>query len=94
LTPLQKQKLYQLRIPDKQLGTGPSSQSRRGVTTDGATVASTNTSGAKRANNDSRGDTKGNDDQTAKSRNRNMSPVAGRQRTGSAKAQKMDKADD
>ena len=93
LTPLQKQKLYQLRNPDKQLGTGPSRQSRRGGT-DGATVASTNTSGAKRANNDSRGDTDGDDDQTAKSRNRDMSPVAGRQRTGSAKAQKMDKADD
>ena len=93
LTPLQKQKLYQLRNPGKQLGTGPSRQSRRGGT-DGATVASTNTSGAKRANNDSRGDTDGDDDQTAKSRNRDMSPVAGRQRTGSAKAQKMDKADD
>ena len=94
LTPLQKQKLYQLCNPDKQLGIGPSCQSRRGGTTDGATVASTNTSGAKHANNDSRGDTKGGDNQTTRSRNRDMSPVAGHQRTGSAKAQKMDKVDD
>jgi hypothetical protein len=94
LTPLQKQKLYQLRNPDKQLGTGPSRQSGRGGTTDGATVASTNTSGAKRANNDSRGDTEGGDNQTTRSRNRDMSLVAGRQRTGSAKVQKMDKVDD
>jgi hypothetical protein len=94
LTPLQKQKLYQLRYPDKQLGTDPSRQSHRGGTTDGATVASTNTSEAKRANNDSRGDTEGEDNQTIKSRNRDMSTVAGCQRTGSAKAQKMDKADD
>ncbi len=94
LTPLQKQKLYQLRNPDKQLGTGPSRQSCRGGTTDGATVASTNTSGAKRANDDSRGDNEGGDVQTNRSRNHDMSPVAGRQRTGNAKAQKMDKVDD
>jgi hypothetical protein len=96
LTPLQKQKLYQLHNPDKQLGTGPTRQSRRGGHNDSASIASTNTSGMKCNKDDSRRDTEGENDQNQNSwgRNRDMSPVAGRQRTGSAKAQKMDKKDE
>ena len=96
LTPLQKQKLYQLRNPDKQLGTRPTRQSRRGGHNDSAPIASTNTSGTKRNKDDSRGNTEGEDDQNQNSwgRNRDMSPVVGRQHTGSGKALKMDKKDE
>jgi hypothetical protein len=93
LTPLQQQKLYQMRHPDKPLGTGSTRQSRRGGHNDSASIASTNTSGTKRTNDDSRGDTEGGDnqDQNNWGRNRDMSPVAGHQRT---KVQKIDKKDE
>ncbi len=58
--------------------------------------ASTNTSGTKRTNDVSHGNTEGGEDQNQNnwSRNRDMSPVAGRQRTRGAKAQKIDKKDE
>ena len=91
LTPLQQQKLYQLRHPDQKLGTGPTRQSRKGGTSDSASIASTNTS-SKRTHEDSRTDTEGggDQDQTTWGRNRDMSPVAGRQRN----KQKTDKKDE
>ena len=93
LTPLQKQKFYQLHNPDKQLGTGPTRQSCRGGHSDSASIASTNTSGMKRNKDGSRGNTEGGDDQNQNNwgHNHDMSSVAGRQCIGSAKAQKMDK---
>ncbi len=91
LTPLQQQKLYQLRHTDQKLGTGPTRQSCRGGTSDSASIASTNTS-AKRTHEDSCGDTEEGDDQdqTTWGHNCDMSPVAGRQRT----KQKTNKKDE
>jgi len=91
LTPLQQQKLFTLRYPDKKLGTGPTRQSRGVGKSDSALIASTNTS-AKRTHEDSRGDSEGGDDQdkTTWGRNRDQSPIAGRQRT----KQKTDKKDE
>ena len=87
LTPLQQQKLFTLRYPDKKLGSGPTRQPRGGGKSDSASIASTNTS-AKRNHEDPEG---GDDqDKTTWGRNRDLSPVAGRQRT----KQKTDKVDE
>ncbi len=87
MTPLQQQKLFTLRYPDKKLGSGPTRQPRGGGKSDSASIASTNTS-AKRNHEDPEG---GDDqDKTTWGRNRDLSPVAGRQRT----KQKTDKVDE
>lgn len=52
-TPAEKQRLYQLRNPDKEPGTGPTSRDRRRRGTGTASIASTSSSGTKRTADDS-----------------------------------------